>query len=375
MSPQVVIAFYAVAKIGAIVVPIFSGFAANAVAARLADAGAVAVITADAVPRKGRPVAMKSVVDAALADAPGSAHGGGVGAAANHAGDGSLAATTGGTSFVRDQADQLAAPELDPGDAADGDLHLRHHRQAQGRGARSRRIPGQDRRGMRLPDRRSRRRPVHVGVRHGLDHGAEGGGRQPARWARPWCSAKGRPTIPARSGCGSRSSATGSRVLGVSPTLIRALKTHGDAPVLAHDRSSLRILGVHRRGVESRAVPVAAQRRWRRPAADHQPVRRHRGRRLLPLADAGDAAQGVHAGGTVAGNGDGRGGRRRQPPARGRGGRAGMPAALAEHDPRGVGRSRAIPGGVLVAAARGLGARRLGVGRRGRLLVSARPLG
>ncbi len=70
MSPQVVIAFYAVAKIGAIVVPIFSGFAANAVGARLADAGAVAVITADAVPRKGRPVAMKSVVDAALEAAP-----------------------------------------------------------------------------------------------------------------------------------------------------------------------------------------------------------------------------------------------------------------------------------------------------------------
>jgi acetyl-CoA synthetase len=31
-------------------------------------------------------------------------------------------------------------------------------------------------------------------------------------------------------------------VLGVSPTLIRALRTHGDEPVLAHDRSSLRIL-------------------------------------------------------------------------------------------------------------------------------------
>jgi acetyl-CoA synthetase len=31
-------------------------------------------------------------------------------------------------------------------------------------------------------------------------------------------------------------------VLGVSPTLIRALRGHGDEPVLAHDRSSLRIL-------------------------------------------------------------------------------------------------------------------------------------
>ena len=70
MSSQVVTAFYAVAKIGAVAVPIFSGFAANAVAARLADAGAVAVITADAVPRKGRPVPMKPVVDDAIADLP-----------------------------------------------------------------------------------------------------------------------------------------------------------------------------------------------------------------------------------------------------------------------------------------------------------------
>jgi len=31
--------------------------------------------------------------------------------------------------------------------------------------------------------------------------------------------------------------------MGVSPTLIRALRIHGDEPVLAHDRSSLRILG------------------------------------------------------------------------------------------------------------------------------------
>ena len=67
MSVEVVAAFYAVCKIGAITVPIFSGFAAPAVAARLADAGAMALITADAVPRRGRPVAMKAVADEALA--------------------------------------------------------------------------------------------------------------------------------------------------------------------------------------------------------------------------------------------------------------------------------------------------------------------
>ena len=70
MSIEAVAAFYAVCKIGAIVVPIFSGFAAPAVAARLADAGAVALLTADAVPRRGRPVSMKAIADDAVAEAP-----------------------------------------------------------------------------------------------------------------------------------------------------------------------------------------------------------------------------------------------------------------------------------------------------------------
>ena len=47
---------------------------------------------------------------------------------------------------------------------------------------------------------------------------------------------------------------------------------------------------------------------------------------------------------------------------------------LAVHDPRHLGRSPAVPGRLLVALAGDLGARRLGVGRRGRLLVSARAI-
>src|SRR5205085_2319631 len=62
--------FYAICKIGSIAVPIFSGFGAPAVAARLADAGAVALLTADAVPRRGRAVSMKATADEALAQAP-----------------------------------------------------------------------------------------------------------------------------------------------------------------------------------------------------------------------------------------------------------------------------------------------------------------
>ncbi len=68
--PEAVVAFLAVAKIGGIVLPLFSGFGAEAVADRLRDAGAVAAITVDSAPRRGKPVAMKAVIDRAAAQVP-----------------------------------------------------------------------------------------------------------------------------------------------------------------------------------------------------------------------------------------------------------------------------------------------------------------
>ena len=74
MSTAAVTAFHAIAWAGAVVVPIFSGFSAHAIATRLVDSGAVAVITADASTRRGTPVQIKATVDAALQDAPGVRH-------------------------------------------------------------------------------------------------------------------------------------------------------------------------------------------------------------------------------------------------------------------------------------------------------------
>jgi acetyl-CoA synthetase len=74
MVAEAVIAAYAIAKIGAIYMPIFSGFAAPAVAARLQDANAKAVITADGGLRRGATALMKPIVDEALVEAPSVQH-------------------------------------------------------------------------------------------------------------------------------------------------------------------------------------------------------------------------------------------------------------------------------------------------------------
>jgi acetyl-CoA synthetase len=74
MSPQVAIASHACAHLGAVQVPIFSGFAPPAIAARLADAKAKALITADGSLRRGEVVPMKQIADEALEAASAVAH-------------------------------------------------------------------------------------------------------------------------------------------------------------------------------------------------------------------------------------------------------------------------------------------------------------
>ena len=65
MSPQVPIAMFAAFKIGAICVPIFSGFGASAVASRLNDVKAKILVTADGTLRKARSLQVKKEADAA----------------------------------------------------------------------------------------------------------------------------------------------------------------------------------------------------------------------------------------------------------------------------------------------------------------------
>jgi acetyl-CoA synthetase len=70
MAPETVAATLACAKLGAIYLPIFSGYAADAVATRLSDAAAKVLVTADGFLRRGQEVAMKEVADEAADASP-----------------------------------------------------------------------------------------------------------------------------------------------------------------------------------------------------------------------------------------------------------------------------------------------------------------
>jgi acetyl-CoA synthetase len=70
MTPEIVIALLAITKIGGIVLPLFSGYGAGAIAARLNDAGAAGLITADGFLRRGQLVPLKPTADEAAAQVP-----------------------------------------------------------------------------------------------------------------------------------------------------------------------------------------------------------------------------------------------------------------------------------------------------------------
>ncbi|MGH7930056.1 MAG: AMP-binding protein, partial [Candidatus Binatia bacterium] len=74
MVPEIAVALFAVAKIGAIVLPLFSGYGADALSTRLSDGAAKAILTCDGYCRRGQPVHMKRVVDLAIDKTPSIQH-------------------------------------------------------------------------------------------------------------------------------------------------------------------------------------------------------------------------------------------------------------------------------------------------------------
>ena len=72
--PEAAIVMLAIPKIGAIAMPLFSGFGSDAIAARIELSGAKAIVASDGALRRGRPTDTKSIVDEAVTQTPSIAH-------------------------------------------------------------------------------------------------------------------------------------------------------------------------------------------------------------------------------------------------------------------------------------------------------------
>ena len=241
MCPELIVAFFAIAKIGAVILPLFSGYGAEAVATRLRDAGATLLVTADGFWRRGQQVHMKAVADDAADAMPGVRHvlvvsRLGLDVAWNARRDRRWGDT------VPLQAAAFATERTDAEDPvmiiytsgttgrAKGALH------------------------------------THCGfpikAAQDIAHCFDVDSRDTMFWVTdmgwmmgPWevfgmtllggtmLIYDGALDHPAPDRLWSLVERHRVTVLGVSPTLIRALMKHGDAPLLAHDVSSLRILG------------------------------------------------------------------------------------------------------------------------------------
>ncbi|MBW3614650.1 MAG: AMP-binding protein [Actinobacteria bacterium] len=229
MIPETVAALVAVMKLGAVFLPLFSGYGPEAVAGRLRDAEAKALITADGTYRRGRALDMYEVANKSLEEAP------------------SVEAVVvvprlGGGRAWTPAAEPFATTMVD----SEHVLFLGYTSGTTGRPKASVAVHGGF--GVKVAEEVA----FQFDVRSDdvlfwfTDMGWIMG---------PWevvgtlangatlALYEGAPDWPGPDRLWSYIERHGVTVLGISPTLIRALMPAGDAPVQAHDLSRLRILG------------------------------------------------------------------------------------------------------------------------------------
>ena len=164
MCPEVAVVSHACAHLGAIQVPIFSGFGAAAVAQRLQDSGARVVVTADWSYRRGRKMQMRETIEEARRSSPSVEH-----------------------VVEWRRADRSWSVPLGDGTLPPLEVPAEHPYllaytsgttgRPKGAAARPGWLPPLDRPRSRLPVGHPRRRSRPLRDRHGLDHGAVDGGR------------------------------------------------------------------------------------------------------------------------------------------------------------------------------------------------------
>ncbi len=246
MLPETVVAVLAISRLGAIYTPIFSGYGAPAIATRLEDCGARLLITVDGFRRRGAWVDLKSVADAAVRDLPGVEHV----LVVERAGD--AVATT----WHEDRDVPWARPEA--GDVApapapaptvedpETPYMIIYTSGTTGRPKGAVHVHG----GFPLKAAQDLAHTFDLTERDALFWFTDLG------WMRgPWAISgalllgarlvlyEGAPDYPGPDRLWSIVARHRVTHLGLSPTVIRALMAHGEEPVRAHDKSSLRVLG------------------------------------------------------------------------------------------------------------------------------------
>ncbi|MDQ3645498.1 MAG: AMP-binding protein [Actinomycetota bacterium] len=242
MIPEAVIAAYGCAKIGAVYMPIFSGFGAPAVATRLNDAEAKVLITADGFARRGSRVDMISVADEAVADSPSVRH---VVVVARSGGDPGARLTSGrhvswGSAFGG-QPSTYATKQLDP----EAPLMIAYTSGTTGKPKGSVHVHG----GFLVKIAAEAAYQTDV-KRDDVLYWVTDMGWIMGPWEMVGTHAagacvlmyEGAPNHPHPGRIWEMCARHGVTILGVSPTLIRALMPAGDAAVQSHDLSKLRIL-------------------------------------------------------------------------------------------------------------------------------------
>ena len=241
MCPEVAISVLAAAKIGAVIIPLFSGYGPDAIATRLRDGEAKVLICADGFYRRGQVVAMKETADRALANSPS------VTKVIVHRRVVREIPWTHGRDQVwevllEDHPDRARTQELDPEDP----MMIIYTSGTTGKPKGTLHVHG----------------GFPVKAAQDMAHGFDVGSDDVVFWYTdigwmmgPWLIFgtlvlgatmvlyEGTPDYPAANRLWRMVEDHKVTVLGVSPTLVRSLMTHGDEIPDRHDLSSLRILG------------------------------------------------------------------------------------------------------------------------------------
>ncbi len=240
MLPETVVAAMAVAKLGARFLPIFSGYGTDAIAVRLEDGGATALLCADGFLRRGKVVPMLATAEEAAARVPSVRT--------------IVAVERIGTVERREADGRTVLPwpgpttEVVPTVAVDSEhpLFVAYTSGTTGRPKGAVHVHG----GF----------TVKIAEEVAFQFDCRPGDRlfwfADFGWIMgPWeivgtlangatvCLFEGAPDFPDVDRLWRFVAEHGVTILGISPTLVRSLMAHGDEPVRAHDLSALRILG------------------------------------------------------------------------------------------------------------------------------------